>query len=200
MSETLIQSLQQQIERLQAEAATLRAEAKDRRIKGRALKTENEEYQAALADLAAERDRYKAAIEAEPHELQAQVDAYKSKLRDRDHKDKFRSLATKAGVTQDKALDDLWQLSGYKPDADEIDDGKITAAISSALTGRDWLKAATGAAAPNATSAGTGTRGAATATQETRSPGPGANRGAASGSGDPDAELAAKYPSASRLA
>ena len=48
MSETLIASLQKRIDELTQEKATLAAEAKDRRLKGRALKEENERFAAAL--------------------------------------------------------------------------------------------------------------------------------------------------------
>ncbi len=200
MSDVLIASLQQQIERLQAENATIRAEAKDRRIKGRALKEENDRYAAALTELADERDKYKLAIEAEPHELQARVDEYKGKLRDRDHRDKFRELARAQGVTQDKAIDDLWSLSGYKAEADEVDDAKITAAISTALQGRDWLKATPATEVANGKPAGSGTKSAQAADQATRTPGPGATRGGASGNSDPDAALAVAFPNAYRIA
>ena len=173
MSEPLIASLQEQITRLQADNATLRAEAKDRRIKGRTLKEENERFASALEELAAERDRYKEVLEAEPHELQAQVDEYRGKLRDRDHKDKFRALAKTAGVNE-AALDDLYSLSGYKPEADDIDESKITAAITSTLSGRDRLRAAPAAAAANGKPAGSGTAAAQGAAPVTREPGPGA--------------------------
>jgi predicted nuclease with TOPRIM domain len=201
--ESLIAALQAQIERLQTENATIRAEAKDRRIKGKALREQNEQYAAALQQVEAERDEYKLAFESEPSELQAQVNEYRGKLRDRDHRDKFKELAQAAGVTEKKALDDLYQLSGYKPEADDIDEKKITAAISTALQGRDWLKSpATGAAAPNGQPAAAGTQTGQTAGQATSplQPGPGASRGGASRQTDTDSVLESKYPNAFRLA
>jgi chromosome segregation ATPase len=201
--EPLVAALQAQIARLQQENATIRAEAKDRRVKGKALREENEQYAAALRQVEAERDEYKAAFESEPHELQAQVNEYRGKLRDRDHRDKFRELATAAGVTETKALDDLYQLSGYKADADEINEPKIQAAIAGALQGRDWLKSpAPGAGAPNGRPAAAGTQTAQAASQATQplQPGPGASRGGASRQDTPDAVLESKYPNAFRLA
>jgi hypothetical protein len=200
VSDALIASLQDRINQLQQENATIRAEAKDRRIKGKAQKERLEELERALGEIAAERDEYKTAIEAEPHELQKQVDEYRGKLRDRDHRDKFRELARTQGVTHDKALDDLWSLSGYKADADTVDETKLTAAITGALAGRDWLKATPAPAGANGTAGAPATTAAQSAAEVTRPPGPGATRGAGSGTGDPDAALAARYPDASRLA
>ncbi len=201
MSDTLIASLQKRIDELTAENATLRSEAKDRRLKGKALREENEQYARALEDLAAERDKYKAAIEAKPGELQATVDELRGRLRDRDHRDRFQTLARKAGVAEGKALDDLWQLSGYKPESDDIDESKITAAIGTALEGRDWLKAAPAPEGTNGKGGQTAAKQTApAAAHETRSAGPGASRGGSATTPDFDAVLKAKYPNASRLA
>jgi hypothetical protein len=140
VDDSIITTLQNRISQLEGDCATLRAEAKDRRLKARALREENERFANALEETAQERDRYKQAIEAEPHELQTQVDSLRGQIRDRDHRDRFKTLAQAAGVNSSKALDDLYQLSGYKPEADEIDEVKIKAAIGQALQGRDWLK------------------------------------------------------------
>jgi chromosome segregation ATPase len=192
MSDVLIASLQKRVDDLTGELATIRAEAKSRRIKGKALGEENDTLKTQLATLTTERDTLAAAAKAQPHELQVQLDEYKGKLRDRDHRDKFTTLAKAAGVTQDKALDDLWQLSGYKAEADEIDDTKITAAITSTLKDRDWLKAA-----PASGDATTPPPSGANATLQS---GPGAHRGGAAGSTDLDKALEARYPNAFRLA
>jgi chromosome segregation ATPase len=200
MSEVLIASLQKRIDELTQEKAVLASEAKSRRLKAKAIAEENETLKSTVGALTTERDALKSRAEAAPHELQAQVDEYKGKLRDRDHRDKFKALAHAAGVTQDKALDDLWQLSGYKAEADEVDDAKITAAITGALAGRDWLKAAPAPVGANGKPAAPATTTAQVAAHDTRSPGPGASRGGASTTPDFDAVLAAKYPAAGRLA
>jgi hypothetical protein len=200
VEEPLISALQEQIQRLQQENATIKAEAKDRRLKARALREENERFAAALEEVARERDEYKTAIQAEPHELQAQVNEYRGKLRDRDHRDKFRELAAAAGVTHSKALDDLYALSGYKPEADEIDEPKLKAAISQALQGRDWLKSlAPAAGAANGQPGASGTQTGQQAGQATLQPGPGASRGGASAKDDTDAILESRYPNAFRV-
>lgn len=202
---TLIANLQAEIRRLTEENVKNCAQSRDRKIKIRELTEQNQQYAAALEQVTAERDEYKTAFETEPSELQSQLDEYRGKLRDRDHRDKFRELATAAGVTAPKALDDLYALSGYKPEADDIDAGKIQAAIGSALQGRDWLKSPnTGAVAPNGPPAAAGTRTGQAPGQATQQPplqpGPGASRGGASVRDDSEAVLEAKYPNAFRLA
>jgi hypothetical protein len=206
--ESVVPLLQNRITELEHTLAKVRAEAKQRREKIEALTAEkenltaeNKRFASALEEVAHERDQYKAAIEAEPHALQAQVNEYRGKLRDRDHRDKFRELAAAAGVTNPKALDDLYQLSGYKPEADEIDEKKLTAAIGQALQGRDWLKSPAPAAdAANGQPAGSGTQTAQGARLATLQPGPGASRGGASVKDDTDSVLEAKYPNAFRIA
>jgi hypothetical protein len=144
-------------------------------------------------------ETYKQAFETKPHELQAQVNEYRGKLRDRDHRDKFRELAIAAGARSDtKALDDLWHASGYKPETDEIDEAKIKAAITGALSERDWLKSPAAAASANGAPVSGNTR-AGSANVATLQPGPGASRGGASVKDDTDAVLESKYPNAYRI-
>ena len=198
MSETLIASLQQQVDRLTTDNATLRAEAKSRRVKGKGLAEENETLRAQVATLTTERDDFKAKLDAKPGELQATIDTLQGQLRDRDHKDKFRSLAKTAGINE-SALDDAWQLSGYKAEGD-IDETKITAAITSTLSGRDWLKAAPAAETANGQPGASGKIPPPSGAHANLPSGPGAHRGGAAGSSDPDKALEAQYPNAFRLA
>ena len=51
MSDVLISSLQKRVDDLTTELATIRAEAKDRRLKGRAFKEENDALKAQVATL-----------------------------------------------------------------------------------------------------------------------------------------------------
>lgn len=202
MSDALIASLNDQVQRLQTENAELRSEAKSRRLKGKELQATLDKHAADLAAVTKERDALKARADAEPGELQIQVDTLKGKLRDREHRDAFKRLAASAGArTEDTAIDDLWHASGYKAEADEIDDTKITAAIGKALQGRDYLKAAPPPEGGNGKPLGNGKQPAlAGAAHETHPPGPGASRGAtASGKGDQDARLAELYPDAFRV-
>lgn len=199
MSETLIASLQQQVDRLTSDNATLRAEAKQRRHKAKGLGEENETLRTQLATVTTERDTFKSSLDAKPGELQAKIDSLQGKLRDRDHKDAFRSLAKAAGVNE-AAIEDAWIISGYKPEGDELDETKIKAAIGSTLQGRDWLKAAPAAESATGSPGAPGTTPAQRAVPANLPQGPGANRGGAAGTTDPEKQLEAQYPDAFRLA
>jgi FtsZ-binding cell division protein ZapB len=199
MSDVLIASLQKRVDELTTETATLRAEAKSRRVKGKALAEENDNLKAQVATLTSDRDGLKAQVDAKPGELQGEVDKLRGEIRDRDHKDAFRRLAKTAGVNE-AALDDAWQLSGYKPEGDQLDEAKITAAITSTLSGRDWLKAAPAPDGANGTPGASGTIPPPRGANATLPPGPGANRGGGAGSTDPDKALEAQYPNAFRIA
>jgi len=200
LSDVLIASLQKRIDELTGENATIRAEAKNRRLKGKTLQEEVDGLKAQVTTLTTERDNLKTVATAQPSELQAEVDSLRAKLRDRDHRDKFKELAKAQGVTDPKAQDDLWSLSGYKAETDQIDETKITAAITSSLAGRDWLKAAPAPDGANGSAAGAATQTAQAAAQATRPAGPGVTRGAGSSTTDLDKSLEAALPDAFRLA
>lgn len=192
MSEVLIASLQKRIDELTSENATIKQEAKSRRLKGKSLQEELDGLKTQVDSLTKERDTLKAAATAQPHELQSTIDTLRSQIRERDHKDAFKRLAKDAGAkTEDNAIADLWNASGYKADSDAIDDAKITAAIASALAGRDWLKAAQAPDGANGNGAGASTQTAHGADNGNRLPGPGVNRGAAAG--DPASEWDADF-------
>jgi chromosome segregation ATPase len=188
VSDQLIASLQQQIERLTADNLDLKNEAKQRRLKAKDLQQQNEKLQQQIVELSegyealekssqAEVAELQQRSEAQPHELQAEVDRLKGELRTRDHKAAFAKKAKAENVRED-AVDDLWKVSGYEPEGDP-DETRITEAIQGAVKVRPWLvaqqQAATsttekvnenGARVPTATPLTTGAR-----------PGPGAGRG-----------------------
>ena len=191
MSEALISSLQKRVDQLTDENASLKSEAKDRRLKAKALQTQLDEVKGQITTLTTDRDGLKAKADAKPGELQAELDRLKGEIRTRDHRDVFTRLAKDSGVTQPKALEDLWSLSGYKAESDTADEKQITAVITSALQGRDWLKAA-----PLVDTSKTKVADAATP------PGPGQGRGplVTGERADPNKVLEAKYPNAFRIA
>ena len=81
-----------------------------------ALTSERDEYRDTLADVAAERDTLKGS----PDQA-ARIAELEGTIRDRTHFDKFAELA-KGAKAKDAALKHLWQVSGYKAEADEIDE------------------------------------------------------------------------------
>ena len=191
MSDALISSLQKRVDELTSENASLKTEAKQRRLKAKSLAEENDQFRSLLEEVQTDRDGLKAKADAKPGELQAELDRLKGEIRTRDHRDVFTRLAKDSGVTQPKALEDLWSLSGYKAETDTPDDKSITAAISTALQGRDWLKTAP---PPDG--------GKTKVADATTLPGPGQGRGplVTGERADPNKVLEAKYPNAFRIA
>jgi hypothetical protein len=97
------------------------------------LKAENERLSGLVGTLTSERDKHKGDHETASKErdtLKAQVgnpdehrkraDELEHKLRVVTHKAEFSKIAEDAGVHRDM-IDDLFELSGYKPAKDEID-------------------------------------------------------------------------------
>jgi hypothetical protein len=186
VSEQLIASLQQQIERLTGENNDLKSEAKQRRLQAKELRTQNEKlaegYNALEQQIAELQQASQAEIaelqqrsEAQPHELQAEVDRLKGELRTRDHKQAFHKAAKASNVRED-AVDDLWKVSGYEPEGDP-DETRITEAIQGAVKVRPWLVAQQ--QQQSTTEKVNGAERSATATPLTTGarPGPGAGRG-----------------------
>jgi hypothetical protein len=184
MSDALIASLNDQIKTLMGENASLKAESKDRRIKGRKATEELEKLRGDMATVIAERDDLKSKIEAKPGELQATIDQLQGAIRTRDHRDAFGSVkefvhAGQDGTTKKLKLaegvkiDALWQLSGYKAEGDAPDAKAISEHYGKAFDAHPFLFAD---AAPE-----TGTTAPGGATRpfavQGREAGPGAGKG-----------------------
>jgi hypothetical protein len=135
---TTINSLHSEIARLNGELAKVRAEAKDNRLKKNRASTELEAAKAALAGLEKDRDGWKTKAEAAPSDLQAKVDELTGKLRGVNHRAAFDKLAKAANV-RPEAVQDLYDLTKYAPDADEVDEAKITTLIGEAVQSRPYL-------------------------------------------------------------
>ena len=88
------------------------------------LTSERDEYRDALADVAAERDTLKSAPDAS-----ARIAELEGTIRDRTHYDKFAELA-KGAKAKEAALKHLWQVSGYKAEADEIDEHALRSLVT----------------------------------------------------------------------
>jgi hypothetical protein len=138
MSDELIRSLNSRITELTNENASLRAEAKDRRIKARTVTAERDELKTQLGTLTTERDTWKGKAEAAPGDKDRRIAELEGTIRTRDHKEAFHRLAKAAGV-REEALADLWSLSDYKADTDTVDEARINQLIGEARTGRPYL-------------------------------------------------------------
>lgn len=114
MSEALIASQSQRIQQLEKEAAELRAESKNHRLKKNKAAEELAAAHKQIEALAAERDQWKAKADASPGELQAKLDAATAQLRDRDHRDAFGG-AVKDQLADKATIQDLWAKINYKP-------------------------------------------------------------------------------------
>src|SRR5271166_1704379 len=103
---TALDILQRQVESLTAQLQKLGAE--------------REEYRLALSEASEERDTLKSKV-ASPDAQAARIAELEDAIRDRQHFDKFTELARKAKAKQ-AAFKHLWQISGYKAEADEVDE------------------------------------------------------------------------------
>jgi hypothetical protein len=109
------------------------------------LGAQRSKWKAAAKKLVAERDADKKKVE----ELQKQIDdlkkaggpeevaKLKQTIRETSHRAKFDELAKAAGA-KDKALNDLWEKSGYKAEGDAPDEAKIKTAIEAQRAERDY--------------------------------------------------------------
>lgn len=91
------------------------------------LTSERDEYRDALESIAAERDELKASA-AEPDVQAQRIAELEAAIRDRNHFDKFAELA-KVQKVKDKAIKDLWKVSGYAADGDP-DEKKLAALVA----------------------------------------------------------------------
>jgi hypothetical protein len=127
-----------------SESAPARADASHDTVAR--LATQRSKFRNAVKSLTVERDALKADIakleaavlEAGKTGGAARIAELEGRLRDQSHRGKFNELARAAGVKA-KALDDLWEKSGYKAEGDEPDESKIKAAIGKQQKDRDYL-------------------------------------------------------------
>ena len=84
------------------------------------LTSERDEYRESLSEISEERDSLKTKV-ATPDAQAARIAELEAAIRDRQHYDKFAELAKEARA-KEAALKHLWQVSGYKAEADEIDE------------------------------------------------------------------------------
>jgi hypothetical protein len=174
--------LQAAIERLRAENAKLSAslaelsgELKDVRGEARDRRHESRTLAQQLAEVAAERDRWKTQVEADPGAWQARVDQLSGTIRTLRHERAYENVARRLRINDPTKLADLLKLSGHTPAADEPDEAQITQTFQEVLKGRPWLVDAEAGASTRAPGGATATR--AATTEPSGKPGPGADRG-----------------------
>lgn len=131
MSDALIASLQGEINRLNGEVAKLNRESKDRRIGLKGARAEADDLRTKLAAAEADRDGWKTKTEASPGQLQGELDAARAQLRARDHRDAWRdAVADPAlGIDGRFTVEQLWALTGYKPEEMDTADPKAVRAF-----------------------------------------------------------------------
>jgi hypothetical protein len=128
MSEQVYQARIKELEEYVAKLKNIR------RKQDKEFKALQEEH----AQTVKERDTVKAKYEAAPSELAEEVSRLKGEIRTRDHKSKFTALA-KASKVREDALEDLWSLTGWKADADEVNEEAMSQAIRGAVEKRPYL-------------------------------------------------------------
>jgi hypothetical protein len=152
MSEVLVDSLNKRITDLEKKNTNLQVALREARKETSTAKLdrdgflkERDDLQKSMGTLTTERDDAKKRLESAPSELQAEIDRLKGEIRTRDHRKVFDKVAKEAGVL-DKAVDDLWTLSGYKAEGDAPDEKSIGELMKGAKDARPHLFAAPEAA------------------------------------------------------
>ena len=83
-----------------------------------------------------EASELKARIDGDP--FRAENEALKAQIRTDKHRAKFEAKAKEAGL-RPEAIEDAWNLSGYKSDSDTIDEAKIDSTLAEQKTKRPYL-------------------------------------------------------------
>jgi hypothetical protein len=147
MSESLINSLNERLSRLERENAELRSEAKKYRQAKSKVGTEAETLRKQVEDLARERDTFKAKAEAMPSDQAKRINELESSIRQRDHKDAFGSVLS--GKLADKVtIDDVWQKIGYEPGETVPPADQLAGLVSKARDAAPYLFASDAGQAP----------------------------------------------------
>lgn len=100
-----------------------------------ALKRAREDLALAKTDIQARDARI---AELQPLADGSKAEALAAELRTLKHRGRFDAIAGELGV-RPGAVEDLYALSGYKPEADTVDDAAIRAAIDGQKTARPYL-------------------------------------------------------------
>lgn len=111
MSDELIKSLNSELSRL-------KAEAKERRIKGKRSAEELEQLRKQVAELTAERDGLRTRLEASPGEQAAKIADLEKQIKVRDVRDRFGPVASQ--LADKVTLEHLFKLNDFDPAAVDL--------------------------------------------------------------------------------
>lgn len=173
----LIESLNNEIARLNGVIAATRGEAADWRKKAQSFKkqvgeltTEKDGLAKTLTDKEAEIGQWKVKADAAPGEAGKQIENLQKAIQLRDHKDAFKALYADESLQLNSSVpvEELWALMKYEPSGDAVDAKAIRDQVAKAIESRPYLKAA-----PKVTEAVA----EVAETQPAKPPGPGAARG-----------------------
>jgi hypothetical protein len=174
------EELHAEIERLKAENGKLAKDLagalddlKDVRAEARDRRHENKTLTQQVAELMTDRDRFKAAAEADPENLRQALEDKQATIRVLKHERAFEKVAHLLKVTDPVKFADLQKVAVYTPEGDEPDESKITATFQEALKGRPWLVDAE----PGGSTIVPGGANAAQPEIQPGGPGPGSDRG-----------------------
>ena len=117
---------------------TLRAEIEQLKAQYAEVAAERDEFAEALVTTGDQVDSLTAQLSAAPDELRAQLAEAQEKLRSRSHREVFDKLA-KDHVNPD-GMEAAWGLLGWKPESDDVDEAKMTEAISSLVAKHSVFK------------------------------------------------------------
>jgi hypothetical protein len=107
--------------------ARLGSKARGLKDENKRLAAERDRLQAERDAAAAERDQYR--LQADSNAERKRAEALAQQLRELRHKERFQALARAAGADPE-LTDDLWTLSGYQPEADDVDDAVLGAVVA----------------------------------------------------------------------
>lgn len=133
MSDELIASLNKQLAEANAESASRKSKLRD-------LVETKKNLQAELDARTKERDELATKVSQGPQDLQLKLEETQGKYRELLHRGTFEKVAKSLGANE-TALQDLYSLSGYKPESDEVDEERIKAVVSSTLEARPYFLA-----------------------------------------------------------
>lgn len=144
-----------------AEVKELRGEARAYRLQLREIQEQLKAKEGELADISegfrdldAEKEELEKQLAAAPDEWRMQYEDLRGKLRERDHRDAFSEAAKARGIRDESKIKALYTLSGYTPESDDVDAGKLDAVIRETLKGYSWFADQAPAAEANGTGPG----------------------------------------------